>query len=484
MIVPARRYSVFARIGAAAALLVVLAGFIAPLPAAAAWPPYPDPAVWPVTVAERVRFHIQPVRAGQDLPQADLFSTEFYPRFDAAIDHVETVLGLGTSAPIEVDVYTSSAQFRGRQVSSGLAIAPHTFVRLDAGNGHIIVDMPNLLAASPAAADDAIRNAMTQRLLQEWAGTPLPPLLQAGLALYLELPTTEYLARLATTIDGAVQGDLLYTWFDLFTIGVPGDDLLALAESYSVTAFLVNRYDIPSLRLFLSSLAEGATWTDAVRTAFQTDAASLEGQWEANLPAWATSGWRDNLMASFDLEPARAMLDQGQYVSAKAMLGPAQNLYRQLDDKEALAEVQRLIGQADTGIQAEALMAEIQLALEAFDYPRALNLLDQVDTQFALLPADQVPTGLLDTYRQIATDGSIALGQLETASNLADSWGRYPEARKAARDAGNTFARLGDGTRQAEAVAVVDKLDNRQRRLVVLLSGLGILTLCWLAFWL
>ncbi len=260
--------------------------------------------------------------------------------------------------------------------------------------------------------------------------------------------------------------------------------ILVLAETYSITAFLINRYDIPALRSFLAELAIGSRWQDAARTVFATDATGLEEQWRAGLAPWTASGWRDNLMASFDLQPARDLLSQGQYVSAKAVLGPAQNLYRQLGDPDSLAEVQRLITQADTGIQAEALMAEVELALTSFDYPRAVNLLDQVETQYALLPADQIPTGTLATYREMATDGSTALGQLNSASKLANSWGRYPEARAAAQDAGNTFARLGDETRHAEAVAVVDRLDNRQRRLVVLLAGLGLVTLAWLFFWL
>jgi hypothetical protein len=67
---------------------------------------------------------------------------------------------------------------------------------------------------------------------------------------------------------------------------------------------------------------------------------------------------------------------------------------------------------------------------------------------------------------------------------MADSWGSYPEARAAAKDAGNTFARLGDEPNRAASDSVLNRLDNRQRRLVVLMGCLGLLTLAWLGLWL
>lgn len=485
MPVPARLYSDNPLVRRCAALLLALIALSWSMPVSlAAWPDYPDPAIWPTTVADRFRFHVQPVRTDQDLPQAPYFTTEFYPLFESAVAHAETVLGITIPGPIDVDVYTSAAQFRGRVAAGDVAVSPHGAVALDLDQQRIAVDMPALLSASEIESDDSLRNALGQLVLIRAYSGQIPNALRAGIALYLELPTPEYLARLASLLDTAEQDDTLFTWFDLLTVGVPDEDDLVLGQTYSMTAFLINRYDIPSLRTFLTEMGSGADWTDAIRTAYQTDATGLEGAWRDNLPSWAVSGWRDNLMSSFDLQPARDLLAQGQYVSAKAILGPAQNLYRQLDDSRALTEVQRLISQADTGVQAEALMAEIEAALNGFDYARASNLLDQVETQYALLPADQVPTGTLETYRQMANDGTIALGQLQSASRLAGSWGRYPEARQAAQEAGNTFARLGDAERRAEAAAVVDRLDNRQRRLVVLLSGLGIITLAWLYFWL
>jgi hypothetical protein len=84
----------------------------------------------------------------------------------------------------------------------------------------------------------------------------------------------------------------------------------------------------------------------------------------------------------------------------------------------------------------------------------------------------------------VATDGLTALAQLKEADRLADSWGSYPEARSAARDAGNTFARLGDEENRKSAESVLNRLDTRQRRLVGLMGILGLITLAWLGLWL
>jgi urease accessory protein UreF len=277
---------------------------------------------------------------------------------------------------------------------------------------------------------------------------------------------------------------MLLNWFDINRPVADADRELAIAESYAAIAYLIERYDLPAVRAFFEAIPTAPSWQEAARSAFQADAATIEQQWRADLPRWTVSGWRDNLIAAFDLSPARSLLTQGQYVAAKALLDPSLNLYRQLDDPVALQDVQALMTQADTGIQAEALMTEVEAALKAYDYARASNLLDQAEIQYRSLPVDQVPEPLLATFRQLATDGLTAQGQLKEADRMADSWGSYPEARAAARDAGNTFARLGDEPNRSAAESVLNRLDNRQRRLVVLMGCLGVLALAWLGLWL
>jgi hypothetical protein len=363
-------------------------------------------------------------------------------------------------------------------------LTPHASVVIDPASLRIHVNVSDLLAASSTQIEDAVRNAVTQVVIHQAAGGLAPPAIAAGVALYVELPTSEYLARLASTVQAAAEQDTLLSWFDLNRPVAAADRELALGEAYAMVSFLIERYDIQALRTLLAELPKSAQWQDAFRTASAVDVAAIEQEWRADLARWTTSGWRDNLIASFDLEPARNLLTRGQYVAAKALLDSSLNLYRQLDDPDSLAEAQALMNQADTGIQVEALMTEIEGALRGHDYARASNLLDQAEIQYGSLPPDQVPQSLLDTYRQLATDGITATGQLAEADRLADSWGSYPEAREAAQSAGKTFARLGDDQNRQSAEKVLNRLDSRQRRLVVLMVSLGLITLVWLGLWL
>jgi hypothetical protein len=101
-----------------------------------------------------------------------------------------------------------------------------------------------------------------------------------------------------------------------------------------------------------------------------------------------------------------------------------------------------------------------------------------------LLPAGQRPTDLLTAYDALANRGLAATTDLETAQRLSQSWRDYAAARSAALRAGDAFAQLGDGDMLDRVQTVMADLDTRQRRLVVLLAALALLTLSWLALWL
>jgi hypothetical protein len=214
-------------------------------------------------------------------------------------------------------------------------------------------------------------------------------------------------------------------------------------------------------------------------------AQELEQQWREYLPRWVTGGeWRENLVAAFDLEPARQLLQEAHYEDAKALLDRSQLLYSDLGDVERKNEVLELLLQCDTGLQAETLMGQAQTALEHHTYDRAEALLLQARAQYERLPEDHRPNDLLQTYEQLAAQGLAATSSLEEAQRLGRSWDDYPEARAAALEAGTSFAQLGDEEMVARAQAVIEDLDARQRRLVLMLGALAALTGAWLALWL
>jgi hypothetical protein len=461
------------------------AGFVAPT-AGANWPhstPIPETS-WPRTKPDQFIFAMEPPRSGDVTLSSGSFAIEFGPTFKQAATLTTNVLGGGLDDPTPVYGYLDSTSFHKKAAETPGVLIPYPAVVIDPTSLAIRVDVQAFLSLSPTQQENAISFAVAALATERLGGGLATPEMVSGVALYVALPTQEELARIASNVQVADKDGVLIPWFAMHGKDRVTEVELARSEAYSMVAFLVSRFDFPSLRSWLSAISTAATWQDSMKTSFGVEADQIETNWHDGLPAWTTSGWRDNLMAAFDLQPARDLLASGQYVSAKAVLDSSLNLYRQLNDPVALDQVQALVNEADTGVQAEALMVEVQAALVAHDYERASNLLDQAEIQYGLLPADHVPDSLIATYRQRTNDGLGAMAQLETAKRLARSWGRYPEARAAAKEAGATFARLGDADRRASAEQVMQTLDNRQRRLVILIGTLAITMLAWLTLWL
>jgi hypothetical protein len=258
---------------------------------------------------------------------------------------------------------------------------------------------------------------------------------------------------------------------------------LAIAEQYAVTAFLIDHYGISAYRSFLNASTTATDWRTALQAGYGLPANEIERAWRDDLSRWTNSGWKTNVLAGFDLDPARTLLERGNYAAAKAILERSQRLFSEIGDEVSLQTVSTLLTQCDIGLQAEALMAQTEAALRGFEYARAGDLLTQAEAQYARLPPDQRPTAVLDAYRSLTNRGLTAIAQLQNGERLAGSWTEFPRARDDARAAGATFAELGDSDRLIEATKVLDQIDKRQRKLVMLLGGLALISLIWLLLW-
>jgi tetratricopeptide (TPR) repeat protein len=235
---------------------------------------------------------------------------------------------------------------------------------------------------------------------------------------------------------------------------------------------------------FITQLSEEPDWRAVLRETYNRAPAELEAQWAEALPRWTTGGWRTNLLAAFNLQPARDLLERGHYATARRELEQSLRLYTDLDDDEGIAEVGELLQQTDTGLQAETFMSQAQAALELHDYDRALTLLEQARGQYGRLSGAQEPAELLTAYDALAQSGVQAGIDLDRAREQSMRWADYPMARAAALAAGAGYAQLGDDEGLSQTGAVLEALDARQRRLVLLFGGLAILSAGWLALWL
>ena len=456
---------------------------VQPGPALTAPPVVPPTDGWLRAETDHFTILVQP--NGQ--VDAEYFSAAYAGYAETAHRELVALFGMEPPGRLTLYAYGDAAAFELVRQSVFLPPLPGAGAVADPAGRGVHLYLPSFLALTAIEADGALRNAVALNLLMLASNGHLPLGFAYGVAFYAERPPTPRLARVASFVaDALARDDDLTHWFELNRpASIHANGEVAEALAYSVAAFLLERYTIGSFQDFLDAMVMQFDWRPAMEQAYgDRKAEELEQQWREHLPRWVAGEWRQNLVAAFDLEPARQLLREARYVDAKALLERSQLLYSDLGDRERTEEVQQLLLQCDTGIQAEALMVQVQQALEHHTYDRAQALLAQARAQYERLPEDHRPGDLLQTYEALAAQGLTATTSLEEAQRLGRSWADYPEARSSAVEAGTTFAHLGDEEMVASAEAVVEDLDARQRRLVLLLGALAALTGAWLALWL
>ena len=442
--------------------------------------PGPD---WTLVETTNFRYAVAP----NEHANADTFSALFGETLDRAVAELSMFFDYTLTTKIEVRGYADSATV---ELAKQLAVPrplPGVAAVADPESFVISVDVTSFIVLSEREADTALRHAVAQILVGAASDYQIPPGFAQGIALYAERPTTPALGRYVAVLANANSTASLPSWFDINrrTANQELGELLP-AAAYSVTAFLIDRYTIQTFQTFLKELAAAGDgdWRVAMREAYDRDPTEMETLWVEDIPRWVSSDWRNNLVAAFDLTPAQELFAQARYAEAKTTLERSQLLYADIGDRDMLTQVQDLLLQCDTGLQAESLMQQAQEALERHSYDRAQALLLQAREQYNRLPADHQPEQLLVTYETLAADGIAAGVALSEAQRLGRQWGDYPDAREQAVTAGTTYSALGDEEMTNRATSVLGDLDDRQRRLVLMLGALSVITATWLLLWL
>ena len=125
----------------------------------------------------------------------------------------------------------------------------------------------------------------THAVIRDLTNGACPTWLNAGLAEYEgRTQFSPPLRRLAE----AYEADRLIPWSELSDHIGPSrsaDEVgLAYEQSYSLVAYLVDRYRFWKIRRLLSAIAEGQPWEEAVEKTFRTKLPRLEKRWREQLP--------------------------------------------------------------------------------------------------------------------------------------------------------------------------------------------------------
>jgi hypothetical protein len=437
---------------------------------------------WTAQETEHFRFFVQT----NDRMTAEAFVETYGTYAETAYDEISLLFKATADRKIAVYVYGDTAAF-----DAAMAVVPRNEIDgidavADPRQFDVSIALPRFAGRSDLEAENQIRHATSHILAGIASGFNLPRGFDEGIAQYVERPNTPKLARIAAVVQSAnLSGDLI-SWSELNRDVPPqGSDEMIAAQAYSVVAYLIQHQGLPEFQRFLAELKITPGWRDAMKIAYAPGTSdTLSKQWYEKIPMWASGDWRWNLFAGFDLSTARELLARGNYKAAQDTLQLSEQLFMSLDDQVRRDEVEVLKTQCAIGIQAEELMANTQQALERHTYDRAASYLAKAKAQYDQLPPEQRPDELLVTYEHLATVGAEAMIQLDSATGLAQSWGDYREARSSASEAGRTFASLGDEERRTQAESLLAELDTRQRRLVLMLGALAVLTLAWLILWL
>ncbi|MCA9877232.1 MAG: hypothetical protein KC442_05610 [Thermomicrobiales bacterium] len=446
--------------------------------------PPPPPAALPpgYTSAEttRARIHVAP---GSAL-DAGAFARDWGLLIDDGMEQLDAFLPPFRDK-LDVYVYPDALAFASATARTRWPELEPGPVLANPGVGDLAVDLPAFQRVSPLEAENALRHAMAHVVIREASRGRAPRGFDEGLAAYFERPVPARMARHAALVQNArTNGDLL-TWSDLNRPLLPeAEPAQVTAHAYAMVAYLIDRDGAGKLGEYIAALNGEPDWRSVMREVYNRAPAELEAQWVENLPRWTTGGWRTNLLAGFDLEPARDLIAKGHYASARRELEQTLRLFTDLGDDASIAQINELMGQTDIGLQAETLMSQTQASLELHDYERAQNLLSQAESQFARLGGAQAPSEVIRVYAGLAQRGAQAEQDLERARALSRRWADYPLARQAALSAGAAYAELGDAAGYQGAAELMQALDGRQLRLVLLVGGLTLLSVVWLALWL
>lgn len=389
------------------------------------------------------------------------------------------------STPIEIKAYTSPDDFETVTASLERVELDDVIARADPENLTIHLPLAEFLGMTSFDAENQIRHATSHILTGLATDFQIPRGFDEGIARYVERPAIPVLAARTALVQARYLDGELASWSNLNrTVPIESNDLID-AQSYAVVSYLMNPTGLTKFREFLTALQTSDGWREAMSIAYAPATPdSLEEQWKANIPRWASEEWDWNLAAGFDLEPARALLNRGSYEATTSQLEASEVLARDIDDPGFAEDVADLKDQARIGSLAESKMQETEQALNTFAYDRAMNAVEQAADQYALLPPELRPDDLLTEYTRLAQVGIDATDKLEFARIRSGDWGQYPEARADALAAGTGFAELSDTENRTSSAQLIDTMDHQQLRLVLLLAALALLTAAWLGLWL
>jgi hypothetical protein len=331
------------------------------------------------------------------------------------------------------------------------------------------------LPRTEGLTDDELINNMRHELTHLFASllsdSKLNTGFQEGIAQYLEKPTAK------TSFDPAIleqayNRQILLSWADLDRAeNVFKDPQVAYPQTFSMAAFLIDRYGFPKFVDFIKANATEPGFRSALEVTYRKSADALETEWLAYLPEYFAGRWKINSIYAYDLSRVRELVAGGAYSGAEVELLEIIALLETTNQTEVLAEAETLLAQAHRGQAANALADEARAALTANDYALTVTKGNAAIAAFEEVGYRQrIPE--IQTYIQRAELGQGAIEQLNRGEELLESL-RFFEAEKEIHAAMVMLQSLGNQAYAQRGEQLLIELTQRQSILAYAILAVG-----------
>jgi hypothetical protein len=405
-------------------------------------------------------------------PAGEEKTAEWYASFADDVNvSVSELLGADPVTGLTLHIYATEREYQEANPMAGLI--PGIMAHAIPEQKEIGVAVERLRQQPPELARTSFRHEITHIVAGALSNQNLPLGFNEGLAQYNELSDLRGEEVVQVMQAAEANGEPPMSWRALnerrsFYANID----LAYAQSYSVMAFLADRYGMGKFSRFLASLHDYRSWRDALNDAYGVPVDTLETEWRGYLTGFFKDGWKHNVLAAYDLAPGVALYDAGQFSDARDRFVESEKLYNDLGRTERAAEAAAYRAKAEQAEAAAVLTTEARQALETYDYATAGQRAAEAGQTFTTLNLPEQQRQATEVA-DLAQSGLAALATLQRAREARQRLD-LAQAQAAAREAGLAFAALGDTARMTEADAILADLWRWQRYAGLAVVGVGL----------
>ncbi len=408
-------------------------------------------------------------------PPGEEKTADWYAAFIDEVDRaVSELLGAEPITGLTLHIYATEPDYF--QANPMAELHPGILAHAIPERKEIGVAVERLRQQPPALARESFRHEITHIVAGSLTNQGLPIAFHEGLGQYNELSSTRA-QEVVQNLQAAQAVNVPYlAWTDLNDVDQFRRHIeVAYPQSYTVMAFLADRYGMEPFIRFLSGLQNDLDYRHALLVAYGKPMETLEKEWRDYLPGFLKDGWKHNVLSAHDLDYGLALVSAGRFSDAKEHFTQAERLYSDLGRSERATQAAAYLADASKATDADAAAIQARKDLEAHDYAKAYTGATSASQQFSDLNLSDYQQHTSD-ISQLAQNGIIATDKMGKARADLNSF-NFNGARDTATEAAQLFSALGDSPHVDEANALLSEAAGWQHTIGLTIAGAGALAL-------